>query len=247
MLKVEFKLSGAPDSDYHTLGSNNLPLYSEAHAPVLSDTQDIVAGTTAGSYDLRTGTTIDGGEGNDSLTGSAARDHLDGGHGNDTLNGAAGGDTLVGGQGNDTLTGGAGHDVFRWALHDGGGAGAPAHDIIKDFDNANYSGDVLDLRDLLVGETHAANSVVMPGVGSHNTLAVTASEGNLANYLHFDASGGDTVVSISSSGGFSGGYSSGATDQVITIAGVDLVGGFSNDHQVINDLLQRGKLVTDGS
>jgi len=26
---------------------------------------------------------------------------------------------------------------------------------------------------------------------------------------------------------------------------MNLVGGFSNDHQVINDLLQRGKLVTD--
>ena len=46
------------------------------------------------------------------------------------------------------MTGGAGHDVFRWQLADGGTAGTPARDTITDFNNANYSGDVLDLRDL---------------------------------------------------------------------------------------------------
>ena len=30
------------------------------------------------------------------------------------------------------------------------------------------------------------------------------------------------------------------------ISGVNLVGGFSNDNQIVSDLLARGKLVTDG-
>jgi hypothetical protein len=76
-------------------------------------------------------------------------------------------------------------------------------------------------------------------------LTITANEGNLANSLHFSSVGGNTVVEISSTGGFAGSYTPAAVDQVITLTGLNLVGSFSNDQQVINDLLQRGKLVTD--
>jgi hypothetical protein len=86
---------------------------------------------------------------------------------------------------------------------------------------------VLDLRDLLVGESH----------------------GNLSNYLHFSTSdsGGSvtTTISISTTGGFAGGFSTGAVDQVIQINNVDLVGSFTSDQQVIQDLLTRGKLLSD--
>ena len=247
VLRVEFKLSGAADSTYQVLGSQNMPLFSDANAPVLSDLQDLVAGPTPGSYLIRTGSQLDGGAGDDTLTGSAARDVLIGGQGKDTLNGGDGDDLLRGGAGNDQLTGGSGHDVFRWSLGDAGTAGTPARDVITDFDNTPHSGDVLDLRDLLVGESHAANSVSLPSsIGLNNALTVTPHEGNLANYLHFSAVGGNTVIEISSTGGFTGGsYTPAAVDQVITLTGLNLVGGFSNDHQVINDLLQRGKLVTD--
>jgi len=86
--------------------------------------------------------------------------------------------------------------------------------VISDFDNASYSGDTLDLRDLLVGETHAASSYSLPsGVGATNALTVTPDHGNLSNFIHFTLSGTDTVVSISSTGGFSGGFSSGAVDR----------------------------------
>lgn len=53
---------------------------------------------------------LDGGEGDDLLTGSAAADRLDGGPGNDTLRGKGGEDHLLGGTGNDILDGGAGTD-----------------------------------------------------------------------------------------------------------------------------------------
>ena len=49
--------------------------------------------------------TINGNNGNNSLTGS---------NNADTLIGNGGNDTLIGGAGNDTLTGGAGIDVFRF-------------------------------------------------------------------------------------------------------------------------------------
>ena len=82
---------------------------------------------------------------------------------------------------------------------------------------------MLDLRDLLVGE----------------------SNGNLSDYLHFTTAGGNTTISISTTGAFSSGFSSGAVDQTITLTGVNLVGSFSSDQQIIQDLLQRGKLLTD--
>ena len=246
VLRVEFKLSSSPDSAYQVLGSQAVPLFSDSTAPVLTELQDIVAGPTPGSYLVRTGSMLDGGNGDDTLTGSAGRDILIGGQGRDTLIGGAGDDVIRGGSGNDQLTGGAGHDVFRWSLGDGGSAGTPARDVISDFDNTPHGGDVLDLRDLLVGESHLPNGLLLPGsIGLNNTATITANEGNLANYLHFSTVGGNTVVEISSTGGFSGSYTPAAVDQVITLTGLNLVGSFSNDNQVINDLLQRGKLVTD--
>ena len=248
VLRIEFKSSGAPDSTYQLLGSDALPMFSAANSPLLSDTQDLIAGATPGSYLIRTGSTLDGGSGDDTVTGSSGRDHLNGGSGQDTLSGGAANDTLIGGKDNDQLTGGSGHDVFRWELHDGGTPGTPARDVIVDFDNASYAGDILDLRDLLVGETHAANTVALPGViDASNALTVAADSGNLDSFLHFSLVGNNTVLEISATGGFSGGYNSGAVDQVITLNGVNLVGGFSSDHQILDDLLQRGKLITDGN
>jgi Ca2+-binding RTX toxin-like protein len=69
-----------------------------------------------------------GGDGDDTLTGSANADDLDGGPGNDTLLGRDGNDHLVGGPGNDILTGGRGvdehfggegDDQFVWNPGDG--------------------------------------------------------------------------------------------------------------------------------
>jgi len=130
------------------------------------------------------------------------------------------------------MTGGNGADVFVWSLADRGAPGSPAVDTIQTFDNATgpSGGDVLDLRDLLQGETHDAITV-----------------GNLQNYLHFETSGGNTTVQISSSGGFVNGYNVGAVDQTIVLQGVNLLSGLSTDQQVIKDLLDRGKLVTDAT
>ena len=68
---------------------------------------------------------------------------------------------------------------------------------------------------------------------------------NLDSYLHFEKSGADTKVHISSQGNFSGGFSAAAEDQTIVLQGVDLIGSFSNDQQVIQDLINKGKLITD--
>ena len=96
------------------------------------------------------------------------------------------------------------------------------------FDNIQVTqndGDSLDLRDLLQGELHTGNNA-----------------GNLANYLHFEHTASGTELHISSTGGFAGGYSAAAEDQVISIEGINLVGAYTTDAAVIQDLLNKGKL-----
>jgi Ca2+-binding RTX toxin-like protein len=146
--------------------------------------------------------------------------------------GGNGNDILVGGGGNDTLTGGAGADVFRWEFGDQGSAGTPAVDTVTDFVVA-AGGDVLDLRDLLQGEAKLPD-------GSNN----------LVNYLHIEQSGGNTLIQISSNGGYSSGYNLGATDQTIVLQTLDLraalgLTGSATDAQVIAALIAQGKLITD--
>lgn len=167
--------------------------------------------------------------GDDVLTGTQFNDLISGGAGNDTLVGGDGNDTLVGGPGNDILTGGLGADTFRWMHGDAGSPGSPALDTITDFDLA-ASSDKLDLRDLLIDESSTT----------------------LDHFLHFEKSGSNTLVHISSTGGFAadshsigGSYSAGQEDQTIVLQGVDLVGSNTTDMQVITYLLSNGKLIAD--
>ena len=94
-----------------------------------------------------------GDAGDDILNGNDGDDKLFGGAGNDVVDGGAGADTISGGAGNDTLTGGLGADTFKWELSDAGVKGTPAADVITDFNPVPLAsgGDVLDLRDLLLG------------------------------------------------------------------------------------------------
>ncbi|UDM16411.1 retention module-containing protein [Vogesella sp. XCS3] len=141
--------------------------------------------------------------------------------GDNTFNGGPGDDYMIGGKGNDTLTGGAGKDTFVWHLGDGGSPGAPVRDTITDFNRSE--GDVLDLRDLLQNESPAT----------------------LDKYLHFTASGGDTLIQVSSAGGFSGSNYAAAADQEILLKGVTMADLGSNDGQIITELL-KNNLKVDG-
>ncbi|MGJ8619979.1 MAG: beta strand repeat-containing protein, partial [Methylophilaceae bacterium] len=194
--------------------------------------------------------TLNGNNGNDLLFGGAGNDTLNGGAGNDVLNGGAGNDVLVGGTGSDVLYGGAGNDTmtggnlgsddlttdtFVWKLADQGTIATPAVDTINNFGTAaaNAGGDVLNLKDLLVGENHSGDS--------------------LDNYLHFEFSGGNTTMYVSSTGAFNNGNAVGAptTDvsnndvQQIVFTGVNLTSGFTTDADVINNLIAQQKIITD--
>jgi Ca2+-binding RTX toxin-like protein len=153
------------------------------------------------------------------------------------LDGGAGSDRLIGGKGNDTLIGGTGSDIFEWNLADKGTPGAPAIDTITGFVYNATKVDSLDLRDLLAGEASTElNTGSTPNIG------------NLLDYLNIQVSGADTVINVSSTGGFTGGtYSAGAEDQRIVLTNVNLftATGTGNEGALIQEMLKNGSLIVD--
>lgn len=94
--------------------------------------------------------TIDGGSGNDLLTGGNGKNLLIGGTGNDTLYGAGGDDVLLGGDGNDDLLGGDGNDVLVGGKGNDILCGGNGRDlIIGGLDNDDLEGG--DGEDILIG------------------------------------------------------------------------------------------------
>ncbi|MDW5416094.1 VCBS domain-containing protein [Iodobacter sp. CM08] len=191
---------------------------------------------------------IFGQTGVDLLYGHTGNDYLDGGSDNDALRGGLGDDVLRGGSGNDVLKGDAGDDVFLWMPGDqaitrgataagtGNEFGVAANinlvktatDVVMDFNQNVTTGnnDKLDMRDLLIGETHGSNDI-----------------GNLLNYLHVEKTGGSTVIHVSTAGEFNAGYNAGKEDQTIILQGVDLTG--ATDADIVKNLLQNNKLIVD--
>ncbi|AMC34710.1 retention module-containing protein [Janthinobacterium sp. B9-8] len=191
---------------------------------------------------------IFGQAGVDLLYGHTGNDYLDGGNDNDALRGGLGNDVLRGGSGNDVLKGDAGDDTFLWMPGDQAvtrgataagsgnefGIGAnvnvvkTATDVVMDFNQNTTAGnnDKLDMRDLLIGETHGSNDI-----------------GNLLNYLHVEKSGSSTVIHVSTAGEFNGGYNAAKEDQTIILQGVDLTG--ATDADILKNLLQNNKLIVD--
>ena len=148
-----------------------------------------------------------GNEGDDTLNGEAGEDYLSGGAGNDILSGGADSDIIFGGTGSDTMSGGTGVDTFTWAAGDGANGET---DTITDF-TVGEGGDVLNLSDLLEGE----------------------SETTLDDYLTVTSDGTDTTITVDTNGLADGGDSS-----TIILQGVDLAAlAGSNDNQAMIDAL----------
>jgi VCBS repeat-containing protein len=255
-------IGGAGD-DIYRIDSASDVITEVAGAGQGTDTVEVEAGYAVGTYVI--GGNVENallyGNLNNNVTGNTANNRITGNAGNNILIGGAGNDRILGGAGNDTLSGDTGpnaggnlgKDIFEWNLADRGAAGAPAIDNITDF---TYSGsttssavpggdltpqrtDVLDLRDLLVGEQ--SSSLVIGGIPVI---------GNLQNYIDITSSGGTTTLRISSTGGFTGGtYAAGAEDQRIVLTGTDLFTatgvGAGNEAELLRRMLANGTLVTD--
>jgi Ca2+-binding RTX toxin-like protein len=124
---------------------------------------------TPTTFTIAVGRIQNGGNGNDTLTGTDGNDTLSGDNGKDTLSGGAGNDTLSGGNADDVLQGGLGNDTLRgdngadrFVLAAGNGT-----DTIQDFKRGT------DIIGLTGGLTF--NQLTIDRVDNRTRLRVTSS------------------------------------------------------------------------
>jgi Ca2+-binding RTX toxin-like protein len=190
-------VDGTAGNDHMTIASNNgvvtmtgLPAQVTVSHGELDDEITVNGGDGNDTIDasgVQSGNphmTLDGGAGNDTITGGHDGDLIFGGDGHDILKGGDGADTIDGGIGNDTIIGGIGDDVL------GGGDGADTfvvtgmldgHDLIEGFtgeDRLNLT-QLFDGLGVAAGDRAGRVSVTDDGFGNVN-VAVDA-DGNTAN------------------------------------------------------------------
>jgi trimeric autotransporter adhesin len=170
---------------------------------------------------------INGNDGNDTLTGGSGNDLLIGANGNDVINGASGNDLLQGGDNNDKLTGGEGDDTLQ------GGAGKDT--MVGGKGSDNYVVDVIGetvtelagqgddtVESHLVSYTLAANVEVL----ALSSGAVNGT-GNASDNRMF-GNGADNK--LDGGGGFDLLFGAGGNDSMLGGLGFDyLDGGIGND------------------
>ncbi|WP_440905422.1 immunoglobulin-like domain-containing protein [Catenovulum sp. SX2] len=220
----------------HTFNSAELADVGFERSTIFSNNTTVATGYT--SYDTSKGATLVGGEGADYLIGGSGDDVLIGGT-NGNGNSALVSNTYAG----DVMTGGSGSDMFVWLAgddYDGGFANAANNpsvttDYIKDFElterdqagDVTQQGDSLNLGDLLEGENHD----------------------NLDSYLNFEVVDGDTIISVSKDGDFTGDSSDeDKTDMKIVLENTDLSSGTNGtDADIIRKLLEDNQLITNNN
>jgi RTX calcium-binding nonapeptide repeat (4 copies)/Bacterial Ig domain len=176
---------------------------------------------------------IDGGAGNDTITGGNLNDELVGGSGNDTITGGEGADVLTGGQGNDTIYAGADNDM----LSGGDGADKLYGDDGNDLLSGGIGNDIIDggggVDTLDTGYSNAAWTINLT-----TNLALSGKESdtvyNMENVT--SGAGADMITGTNAANSINSGdgndtINAGAGDDtVISGAGNDMItGGTGND------------------
>ena len=160
--------------------------------------------------------TLDGGEGNDVMFGSAGDDTMRGGNGNDEVDGEGGNDNVSGGDGDDKLYG----DHFK----------APGSDVV---DGGPGFDRVID--DYPVGEgpvTVKLDNVANDGRAGENDnlIGIEQIEGPPGTYVGSDAAETFTVGATGQTSSVSGG---GGNDTITTLNGSDQVDGGPGDDRLV--------------
>lgn len=82
------------------------------------------------SFPLLKRVSVNGGDGNDTITGSARNDVIDGGAGDDFIKGGSGSDNILGGSGNDKSLGGSGNDTISGGAGNDTSGGQAGDDVL---------------------------------------------------------------------------------------------------------------------
>lgn len=171
------------DADFVTvesLGGNDKVIdYGVGNTVYLGNGTDEYDGTSA------SGATVDGGLGDDTITGTPGMDELDGGEGDDDVYGGAGNDAIEGGNGQDVLGGNNGEDNIQGESGDDSIDGGEGNDTL--------AGDAGD--DSLIGG--GGNDNIRGGEGN-DTLNGSSGADNIWGEVGSDTlsgSEGDDIVS----------------------------------------------------
>lgn len=210
------------------------------------DRIDFSASTLLGNVVL----IADGGDGNDTLLGSASRDLLIGGDGDDAISGGAGNDSLQGGDGADLLNGQLGDDIIEGGAGNDVITGGDGNDSVSgDADNdtvdggrgqdtlrGNFGDDLLigsfgddSLngglgRDALIGG--AGDDTLDGGNNDDTLLGNSGNDRIIGNHGHDFVRGGDGNDTINGGDG---------DDSLNGDDGNDLIGGFNGADQLVGD------------
>lgn len=129
------------------------------------DDELLVSGADEGSTTTELPLTINGGAGNDVLSGAELDDVIDGGPGNDDIPAHAGNDTVTGGEGDDSLRGNDGNDTLDGGPGDDFLNGMEGNDFLKPGTGRDdvRGGDGDDTVDMRNGERDTGEAVCEGG------------------------------------------------------------------------------------
>jgi Ca2+-binding RTX toxin-like protein len=171
----------------------------------------------------KTPTVMDGGPGDDSLSGDGANETLNGGPGNDTLSGGGGNDALNGGDDNDSLDGSGGSD----ALNGGNGVDLATYavrgkPVTVTLDGVANDG-ITNERDNVQTENlrGGSNNDSLMGNASANVLSGNGGDDSLAGSGGNDSLSGDPGDDTLDGGGGADALSGGTGTDLATYAARD--------------------------
>ncbi|NQV27476.1 MAG: hypothetical protein HQ518_24260 [Rhodopirellula sp.] len=175
---------GADIAYFDPSAVNQIAIYlcdGDDHAVVGNGGSD---GGSDGGFDIPA--LIDGGAGNDQLTGGSGNDTLIGGAGNDHLNGRGGDDVLIGGLGDDNLDGGSGNDALSGGDGDDGLDGGSGLDVLiggvgRDKLNGDNDSDLLIASSTVNEDDLAALDTALAAWASDDLASALLSLGTISD------------------------------------------------------------------
>ncbi|MGY4295848.1 Ca2+-binding RTX toxin-like protein [Bradyrhizobium sp. i1.4.4] len=240
-----------------TAGDDNISVTTAGGSIVVNG---LAAQVTIAHADAGDVLTVNGGGGNDVINASSIKAgqpfslNINGGDGNDTITGSAGNDIVNGGRGNDVALLGAGDDTFVWNPGDGsdiveGGKGTDTllfngANINENINISANGGRVLFTRDVaaIAMDLNGVEHINFNALGGADNITVGDLSGTGVNQVNLDLGANDGAADTVTINGTSGSDVITVTehDGIITVSGlgqdINITDAGTGDRIVINGL-----------
>ncbi|MET4307524.1 calcium-binding protein [Bradyrhizobium sp. RT4b] len=240
-----------------TAGDDNISVTTAGGSIVVNG---LAAQVTIAHADAGDVLTVNGGGGNDVINASSIKAgqpfslNINGGDGNDTITGSAGNDIVNGGRGNDVANLGAGDDTFVWNPGDGsdiveGGKGTDTllfngANINENINISANGGRVLFTRDVaaIAMDLNGVEHINFNALGGADNITIGDLSGTGVNQVNLDLGANDGAADTVTINGTSGSDVITVTehDGIITVSGlgqdINITDAGTGDRIVINGL-----------